>query len=113
VTEDTNWMIGINGLVAMDNDLHNCIKSHLTTQLNPAKKDRFFEVSGNGVVFVNSVGSIIRRELEQDEQWTVRPDHLVASNCRLIQQSIISAKSIYIFEGPGILMLQVEFHVLP
>ena len=92
----------------MTDDVHSRITSQTTMELNPTKNDRFFEVSGNGTLFVNSIGSIIRRELKKGEQWTVRPDHFVASNCRLIQQSIISAKSIYIFEGPGILILQVS-----
>lgn len=105
-------MIGANGLVAMTDDVHSRITSQTSMELNPTKKDRFFEVSGNGILFVNSIGSIIQRELKRGEQWTVRPDHFVASNCRLIKQSIISSKSIYVFEGPGILMLQVQLNFL-
>lgn len=95
----------------MRDDLHPHIESHMSTGQYLTKTDRFFEVSGNGIVFVNSIGSIIQRELKRDEQWTVRPDHFVASNCRLTTRSTIASKSIYIFEGPGILILQVQLRI--
>lgn len=100
-------MIGTNGLVAMSDDVsHNIESKNISTGLFH-RADRFFNISGNGIFFVNSIGSMIERQLKRDERWTVRADHLVACNCRLVEHSKEFSKDIYIFEGPGTLITQV------
>ena len=99
-------MIGLNGLVATSDDVFNDIETRCTMRSILNQTDRFFEVSGNGVLFVNSSGSIIQRQLKRDERWTVRTDHLVACDCQLVEQSRELSKAMYIFEGPSILILQ-------
>ena len=105
---DTKWMIGLNGLVATSDDVFNDIETRCTMRSILNQTDRFFEVSGNGVLFVNSIGSIIQRQLKRDERWTVRTDHLVACDCQLVEQSRELSKATYIFEGPGVLILQSQ-----
>ncbi|KIO20277.1 hypothetical protein M407DRAFT_30069 [Tulasnella calospora MUT 4182] len=38
----------------------------------------FTEVTGHGILFVQSLGAIIKRELQQGEEWLVVNGHLVA-----------------------------------
>lgn len=73
-------------------------------------------ISGNGIVFVTSLGAIIQRDLRQGEQWIVDNGHLVAWNCSYtiersgggIMSGIHAGEGLVCrFTGPGTVFIQV------
>ncbi|RPA96547.1 DUF124-domain-containing protein [Choiromyces venosus 120613-1] len=77
-----------------------------------------YKISGQGVLFVTSLGAIIQKNMTQGEQFVVDNDHLVAWNCkytieRVASGGIISSMSaaeglVCRFTGPGTVFIQTR-----
>lgn len=104
-------MVHDNGFFATSDDVHHDFETKNSLMSVSKHKDRFFDVSGHGIVFVNAIGSMIRHELKQGERWSVEEGHVVAWNGRQTDKSKEFSKHIYMFEGPGTLITQVMARV--
>ncbi|KAH0538946.1 hypothetical protein FGG08_004461 [Glutinoglossum americanum] len=77
-----------------------------------------YKMTGTGIVFVTSLGAIIRKELQSNEKYIVDNGHLVAWNCkynleRIASGGIISGLAsgeglVCKFTGPGAIYLQTR-----
>ncbi|KAI9768861.1 MAG: hypothetical protein M1840_004675 [Geoglossum simile] len=77
-----------------------------------------YKMTGNGIVFVTSLGAIIRKDLHPEERYIVDNGHLVAWNCnykleRVASGGIISGMAsgeglVCKFTGPGAVYLQTR-----
>ncbi|KAF3089603.1 hypothetical protein TWF569_005598 [Orbilia oligospora] len=77
-----------------------------------------YKITGQGVLFVTSLGAIIQKNLAPNEQYIVDNGHLVAWNCKYIIEriasgGIISALSsneglVCRFTGPGTVFIQTR-----
>ncbi|KAK6530308.1 hypothetical protein TWF694_003668 [Orbilia ellipsospora] len=77
-----------------------------------------YKITGQGVLFVTSLGAIIQKNLAPNEQYIVDNGHLVAWNCkyvieRIASGGIISALSsneglVCRFTGPGTVFIQTR-----
>ncbi|KAK6337514.1 hypothetical protein TWF730_002911 [Orbilia blumenaviensis] len=77
-----------------------------------------YKITGQGVLFVTSLGAIIQKNLAPGEQYIVDNGHLVAWNCkyvieRIASGGIISALSsneglVCRFSGPGTVFIQTR-----
>ncbi|KAL0639386.1 hypothetical protein Q9L58_001613 [Maublancomyces gigas] len=77
-----------------------------------------YKISGQGVLFVTSLGAIIQKNMANGEQYIVDNDHLVAWNCkytleRVASGGIISSMSaqeglVCRFTGPGTVFMQTR-----
>ncbi|KAK6355792.1 hypothetical protein TWF718_000174 [Orbilia javanica] len=77
-----------------------------------------YKITGQGVIFVTSLGAIIQKNLAPNEQYIVDNGHLVAWNCKYIIEriasgGIISALSsneglVCRFTGPGTVFIQTR-----
>jgi uncharacterized protein (TIGR00266 family) len=76
----------------------------------------FLEVSGAGSVFVGCYGGLIRRELDENETYTVDSGHAVAWSENTdfttekvggLKQTLLSGEGLVMkFDGPGVVYLQ-------
>jgi uncharacterized protein (AIM24 family) len=69
---------------------------------------------GNGIFWVTSHGTLIRRDLTHDETYLINGEHLIAWNCAHVVERIKTLSSntasdkglVFKFTGPGTLLLQ-------
>lgn len=77
-----------------------------------------YKISGNGILWITSLGAIIRKDLQNDEKYIVDNGHLVAWNCKYvleraasggIMSGLTSAEGLICkFTGPGTLFIQTR-----
>ncbi|CAF4004840.1 unnamed protein product [Rotaria magnacalcarata] len=104
----TEWTIGKNGPLAMTDKVVKETRSQPIFQ-NLLHREAIFvyRVSGIGVVFVPSLGSMQQHELKKDDILVVNNGSLVAWNCRYEMKDTDTGDSIFChFEGPGVVITQ-------
>ncbi|KAI9889216.1 MAG: hypothetical protein M1814_005665 [Vezdaea aestivalis] len=77
-----------------------------------------YKISGTGVLWITSLGAIIRKDLQPEEKYIVDNGHLVAWNCKYVLErvasgGIISGMSsgeglVCKFTGPGTVFIQTR-----
>src|SRR5690606_31270668 len=77
-----------------------------------------YKFTGNGVLFVTSLGAIIQKDLTEGEQYIVDNGHLVAWNCKYALAQVTSGGLISSFSagegvvckftGPGTVFIQTR-----
>lgn len=77
-----------------------------------------YKISGNGILFVTSLGAIIQKNLQPGEQYIVDNNHLVAWNCKYqlaqvtsggLLSSFSAAEGVVCkFSGPGTVFIQTR-----
>lgn len=77
-----------------------------------------YKISGSGILWVSSLGAIIRKDLAKGEKYIIDNGHLVAWNCeykleRVASGGLISGMSsgeglVCKFTGPGAVFLQTR-----
>jgi uncharacterized protein (TIGR00266 family) len=77
-----------------------------------------YKISGQGILWVTSLGAIIRKDLQPDEKYIVDNGHLVAWNCKYVLERVASGGLISglssgeglvcKFTGPGSVFLQTR-----
>ncbi|KAI9849849.1 MAG: hypothetical protein M1837_000063 [Sclerophora amabilis] len=113
------WSVGKDGFLASTQGV---VKEHKTQGFSKAMFSGeglfVFKISGQGILWVTSLGAIIRKDLQPDEKYIVDNGHLVAWNCkytleRIASGGIISGMSsgeglVCKFTGPGTVFLQTR-----
>lgn len=114
----TEWNVCRDGLLAMTHDVVSETKRQGFRKALISGEGLFvLRVSGVGIMFVTSLGAIVRRDLRHGEQWIVDNGHLVAWNCPYsiertggsILSGIYSSEGFVCrFTGPGTVLIQVN-----
>ncbi|CAF1400649.1 unnamed protein product [Rotaria sp. Silwood1] len=114
----TEWNVGRDGFLAMTHGVVKETKSQGFGKALLSGEGLFVHrVSGVGIMFVTSLGAIVRRDLRHGEQWIVDNGHLVAWNCPYsiertgggIMSGIYSGEGFVCrFTGPGTVFIQTR-----
>ncbi|KAI5811740.1 tryptophan RNA-binding attenuator protein-like domain-containing protein [Peziza echinospora] len=113
------WSVGKDGLLAYTQGVVKDFKSQGLGKAMFSGEGLFvYKVSGQGVLFITSLGAIIQKNMAPGEQYIVDNDHLVAWNCkytieRVASGGIISSMTaaeglVCKFTGPGTVFIQTR-----
>ncbi|KAI9339514.1 tryptophan RNA-binding attenuator protein-like domain-containing protein [Zopfochytrium polystomum] len=114
------WYAARDGFLAMTDGIQRVSKSQgIGKMLLSGGGLYVHEYTGQGVLFVESFGAVMRRDIQPGEEYLVQPGNLVAWNCRYEMESInaggfmstlATGESLYFckFTGPGTLFYQTR-----
>jgi len=116
---DVPWNVGKDAFLACTKGIIKDYKAQNITKAVFSGEGLFlYKMSGKGILFVTSLGAIMQKDLQANEQYIIDNDHLVAWNCqykieRIASGGIISNMSsgeglVCRFTGPGKVLYQTR-----
>uniref|UniRef100_A0A914QIZ9 Altered inheritance of mitochondria protein 24, mitochondrial n=1 Tax=Panagrolaimus davidi TaxID=227884 RepID=A0A914QIZ9_9BILA len=116
---DNQWKVGRDNFLAMSEGVVKETKSQGLGKAMFSGEGLFIHhVSGHGVFFIHSLGAIVERHLQPNEQWIVDNGHLVAWNCTYLieragsgglMSNMLSGEGLVCrFTGPGTVYIQTR-----
>jgi uncharacterized protein (TIGR00266 family) len=117
--ERVPWNVSKNGFLACTEGIVKDHKSQGLTKAMFSGEGLFvYKISGVGVFFLQSMGAIIRKDIEKDDKYIVDNGHLVAWNCKYVLERVASGGLISgvssgeglvcKFTGPGTVFIQTR-----
>ncbi|KAL9053721.1 MAG: hypothetical protein Q9162_004595 [Coniocarpon cinnabarinum] len=118
-TEKNPWQVGKDAFLASTQGINKDYKSQGFGKAMFSGEGLFiYRMSGSGIVWVTSLGAIIRKDLAEGEKYIIDNGHLVAWNCNYVMEraasgGIISNISggeglVCKFSGPGTVFMQTR-----
>lgn len=108
VDEETEWIVGRTGPLAMTNGVTKETRSQPVFRNIFMREATFvYRILGSGVVFVTSSGSFQQRDLDKGEEWVANHSSLIAWNCSYWMESVGPCIHCH-FRGPGTVLMQVQ-----
>ncbi|KAJ5929967.1 hypothetical protein N7466_005460 [Penicillium verhagenii] len=119
VRKDTEWMIGRDAFLAHSSAVsHEYVTQGLTKAMFSGEGLFVYKITGSGLLWIQSFGAIIKKELVEGEKYFIDNGYLVAWNCdytleRVASGGLISAFSsaeglACKFKGPGTVYFQTR-----
>jgi len=113
------WSVGKDAFLACTERVHKEYKSQGFGKAMFSGEGLFtYRISGNGLLWITSLGAIIRKDLQAGEKYIIDNGHLVAWNCdykleRVASGGLISGISsaeglVCKFTGPGSVFMQTR-----
>ncbi|EKG10260.1 hypothetical protein MPH_12642 [Macrophomina phaseolina MS6] len=113
------WSVSKDGFLACTQGIVKEYKSQSLSKAMFSGEGLFvYKISGSGILWVTSLGAILRKDLQENEKYIVDNGHLVAWNCkyaleRVASGGIISNMSsgeglVCKFTGPGTIFIQTR-----
>lgn len=113
------WSVGKDAFLASTQGV---IKEHKSQGLSKAMFSGeglfVYKISGQGVLWITSLGAIVRKDLQPEEKYSVDNGHLVAWNCKYVLERVASGGIISgltageglvcKFTGPGTVYIQTR-----
>ncbi|TGZ82186.1 DUF124-domain-containing protein [Ascodesmis nigricans] len=85
------WSVGKDAMLCVTQGVHKDYKSQGLGKAMFSGEGLFvYKVSGQGILFVTSLGAIIQKNMAPGEQYIVDNDHLVAWNCKYTIERVAS-----------------------
>ncbi|KAK3684368.1 hypothetical protein LTR37_020344 [Vermiconidia calcicola] len=119
MTGEETWTIGRDAFMACTQGVVKDYKGQSMSKAMFSGEGFFvFKMSGVGIVWIMSMGAIIRKDLREGEKYIIDNGHLVAWNCKYILERIASGGIISNmsageglvckFTGPGTVFMQTR-----
>ncbi|KAI9826670.1 MAG: hypothetical protein M1819_007304 [Sarea resinae] len=117
--ETQTWSVGKDAFLACTQGVTKDYKSQGLTKAMFSGEGLFvYRMSGAGIVWITSLGAIIRKDLVENERYIIDNGHLVAWNCKYVLERVASGGLISglssgeglvcKFTGPGTVFLQTR-----
>ncbi|GME39046.1 uncharacterized protein LTHEOB_8976 [Neofusicoccum parvum] len=113
------WSVSKDGFLACTQGIVKEYKSQSLSKAMFSGEGLFvYKISGSGILWVTSLGAILRKDLQENEKYIVDNGHLVAWNCKYVLERVASGGMISNlssgeglvckFTGPGTIFIQTR-----
>ncbi|OJD31669.1 uncharacterized protein BKCO1_4500089 [Diplodia corticola] len=113
------WSVSKDGFLACTQGIVKEYKSQSLSKAMFSGEGLFvYKISGSGILWVTSMGAILRKDLQENEKYIVDNGHLVAWNCKYVLERVASGGVISNlssgeglvckFTGPGTVFIQTR-----
>ncbi|KAL1310634.1 hypothetical protein AAFC00_000905 [Neodothiora populina] len=119
LTGNQSWSVSKDGFLASTQGVIKDYKAQSISKAMFSGEGLFvYKVSGTGLLWISSLGAIIRKDLQDGEKYIIDNGHLVAWNCSYIMERVASGGIISNFSageglvckftGPGTVFMQTR-----
>ncbi|EMC92440.1 hypothetical protein BAUCODRAFT_27721 [Baudoinia panamericana UAMH 10762] len=119
LTGEETWSVGRDAFMACTQGVTKDYKAQSLSKAMFSGEGLFvYKIGGVGIVWVQSMGAIIRKDLREGEKYIIDNGHLVAWNCNYVLERIASGGLVSTlsageglvckFTGPGTVFLQTR-----